>query len=111
MMRSTANESAVVAAVAAKDFVLCLCECGMMAMRENGWLACSPNGVGIIDITKLKFNQATAQEYPIDECCEQFSCLEIKTSVAESSIDRSIGRASVDVMTCIVGNTDFREYI
>ena len=82
-----------------------------MAMREHGWLACSPDGVGIIDITKLKFNQPTALENRIDECCELFSCLEIKNSLAESSIDKSIGRASVDVMTCIVGDTDFREYI
>ena len=108
-MRDTANESAVFAAVSAKYFVLCLC--GMMAMVDNGWLACSPDGVGIIDMNKLNFNQANAQEYPVDECGEKFSCLEIKTSVADSSLHKSIVRASVDVMKCTVGDTNFLAYI
>lgn len=37
--------------------------------------------------------------------------VEIKTSVAESSLDRAVGRATLDVMTCWDGDSTFREYI
>lgn len=73
MVRGTANRSAVFAAVSAKDFVLCLCECCIMAMRENGWLSISPDGVGIIDNNNLNFNQGNAQGHPVDYCCGKFS--------------------------------------
>ena len=54
-MRGTANEGAVFAALSAKPFVVAVYECGMLAKTGADWLACSPDGVALIDTRELGF--------------------------------------------------------
>ena len=62
-MRRTANESAVIASLASRDFVQCLYECGMLSRKGEDWLACSPDGVALIDLHSLGM-QADVSEAP-----------------------------------------------
>ena len=59
MMRGTANESAVFAAVSRKPFVKVMFECGMLAMKSTEWMACSPDGVGLIDPRAAGFDESS----------------------------------------------------
>lgn len=102
MMRGTGNESAVLAALSSREFVKAIYECGMLSMGEENWISCSPDGVALIDLAKVGLS---AENGPV------FASVEIKTSVAMSSLDRAIGRATKDVVTCTVGDQIFRDNI
>lgn len=93
MLRGTANEGAVVAALAAKSFINALYECGMLARRDEDWLACSPDGVAQIDIRELGFDVGDTQPNG-DAAVYRLASVEIKTIIAQSSLDRALGRAS-----------------
>lgn len=105
MMRGTANEGAVFAALSAKSFVVAIYECGMLVKTEADWLACSPDGVALIDTKELGFDDGD------EATVHMISSVEIETSVAQSSLDRALGRATVDIITCTVGDATFREYV
>lgn len=58
-----------------------LYECGMLGMKENDWIACSLEALEWINTAFLNL--------PYDGN-PQLSSVEIKTSVASSSVDRSL---------------------
>ena len=101
-----------------------LFEIGMIAKRGKPWMACSPDGIAVIDLNNLPVftphqncqseTQLSSSETPqynklpaLEGCCVLCS-VEIKTSVATSSLERSIQLASVDVKVCRVGDITFR---
>ena len=107
MMRGTSNEAAALRALSAKPFVKAVFECGMIAKADIPWMACSPDGVAIIDTSNLTFLGSPIAE----ESNEFIASIEIKTCIAESSLDRAIGRATVDTICCTVGDDQFSRYI
>lgn len=102
MMRGTANESAVLGAVCNKDFIVAAFECGMVARKDADWLACSPDAVALIDANALGLSDSSEP---------QLASVEIKTSVAASSLERSLSNTTMDVKTCVVGDADFQNLI
>lgn len=52
-MRGTVNEDEVLQAIRSKAFVEDVFELSMMETVDTPWLACSPNGVGLIDLERL----------------------------------------------------------
>ena len=108
MMRGTANESAALAALSAKPFVKAVFECGMLAKSNASWLACSPDGIALID-TKDSISTGSATNAEQEGLV--IASVEIKTSVATSSLDRGVGRATVDIVFCTVGDDQFKKYI
>lgn len=106
MMRGIANEGAVFAALLSKPFVNAIYEYGMLGKSDAQWPACSPDGVALIDATQLQFQ---CVEHPTSS--SKLASVEIKTSVTRSSLDRALGRATVDVICCSVGDNVFIEYI
>lgn len=122
MIRGTENESAVLSAVRSMYFVKAVFEVGMLGDLSNPWLAASPDGVALLTISELKYAQCPGS-CPVDCSFHDFASgnlssahgevasLEIKTSVASSSLQRNVRRASVDVVTCIVGDDVFNRMI
>jgi YqaJ-like viral recombinase domain len=127
MMRGSRNEPSVMNALERKDFVKCLFEVGMIAKKGKSWMACSPDGIAVIDLNKIpefNSNEQSLSELQlpwtripefnvlpgIDGRCVLCS-VEIKTSVAASSLERSIELASVDVKVCRVGDSSFRSFV
>ena len=107
MMRGTANEAALFPALSRRPFVKALYECGMLGMRGSDWLACSPDGVALIDASLLTFSE---ESLPSSGSLS-LSSVEIKTSIARSSLDRALQRATMEIVCCNVGDATFREYV
>ena len=108
MMRGTVNETASLAALSAKPFVKAVFECGMLAKSDASCLASSPDGIALID-TKYSFSTGSAKNAEQKGLAIAF--VEIKTSVATSILDRGVGRATVDILSCTVGDEQFNKYI
>lgn len=102
MMRGSANEGAVIAALSKKPFVRAIYECGMFARADDEWVACSPDALALVDTNSLGLSDSDTPE---------LASVEIKTSIASSSLDRALRVASVDVKTCIVGDAAFRSLV
>jgi hypothetical protein len=53
MMRGTINKALVVNALSRKEFVKGIFEVGMIGKKENNWMACSSDGISVIDLYKI----------------------------------------------------------
>ena len=82
-----------------------LYECGMLAKKEEEWLACSPNGVALINLEDFGLKSGSSED------SGTLASVEIKTNVAESSLDRLMQNATVDVLSCKVREGLFLELI
>lgn len=77
MLCGTANEDAGIAVVSRKPFVINVFQCGMLARKEMDWVACSPDGVALIQKNKLSFSSSNAASDGL-----VIASVGIKTSVA-----------------------------
>ena len=91
MMRGTTNETPVLRVLRSKQFIIEIYECGMIANKAHSWMACTPDALSWIDTSKIDTTDRGFQ------CTDviQLACIEIKTSVASSSLDRTISRSSL----------------
>jgi hypothetical protein len=85
----------------------------MLARSDADWMACSPDGIALINVGELGVvgdvsSSVTGNAFPARY---ELASVDIKTSVAGSSLDRALGRATVDVLTCTVGDATFREHV
>ncbi|CDF37457.1 unnamed protein product [Chondrus crispus] len=99
MKRGSMNERGVFAALSSKPFVQAVYECGMLSRADADWMACSPDGIALIDTGQLGISEDVAAHSWMD-----LASVEIKTNVGVSSLDRAIGMETVDVKTCRVGD-------
>jgi hypothetical protein len=111
MMRGSANEGAVVAELPSKPFVKAVYECGMLARSDADRMACSSDGIALINVSDLGVVGDVSSTGNALPARYEIASIEIKTSVARSSLDRELGRATVDVLTCTVGDATFRELV
>ena len=106
-MKGTANEKAAFLALEAKPFVKVVFEVGMVSRKEESWLACSADGIAIIDHKELGLEGFTESK----ALGGIIASVEIKTSVASSSLDRVIAIATADAIICEFGDATSRQYI
>lgn len=106
MKRGTANEGAVMNTLARKEFIIGLYEVGMLSNKHCNWIACSPDGIAILDLSKAHFND-TNEEDEVEQNTV-LATVEIKTSVADSSLQRSLFTSSADTVFCSIGDTTFK---
>jgi hypothetical protein len=85
-------------------FVKNVFELGMIALKEASWIACSPDGVALIDVAGLGLPGYAGAE-------DVVASVEIKTSDAASSLSRAASDAAAKVITCDLGDATFREHI
>ncbi|SPQ96822.1 unnamed protein product (mitochondrion) [Plasmodiophora brassicae] len=92
MKRGTKNEPSVLNALSHLEFVLCVCEVGMIRHHQHSWLAASPDGVALVRL------DATLDPFP--------AVVEIKTAVAASVVTEalSIREAFGEVVYVVVGD-------
>lgn len=76
----------------------------MIAKVHPPWMAWSPDGIAILDTTELLL----FGNMPPHENRDVIASIEIKTSIAESSLNRAIGRAKVDTICCTIGEDQFK---
>lgn len=80
-MRGTANEKAAFLELEAKPFVKGVFQLGMVARKEESWLACIADGIAIIDHTVLGLDGlvesnafgASLRVFNQDDCFLQFT--------------------------------------
>lgn len=102
MMRGSGNEGAVLNALLSRPAVKQVFECGMFALQNEPWIACSPDAIAWLHPVDL-----CAKFGLIDNGPPFLASVEIKTSVASSSLDIALGNASQDVVYCYVGDDEF----
>lgn len=102
MKRRTANEAAALSALSSRAFVRAVFEYGMLYRNDYPWIACSPDGVAWIDLTALCVESG---------CTHTAASVEIKTSIAASSLDPAMHNASIDVVSCVVRDDNFKKLI
>lgn len=112
MMRGTVNEPAVMSALAALDFVDSIFDVGMMAIRDAKYLACSPDAVAFLTLSKLA-SVVVEPENVLVVGAERFiiAVVEIKTKVASTTLGEVMILATPDLVYCELGDDDFRKYV
>jgi hypothetical protein len=89
-------------ALSRKPYVISLHECGMLTKSHERWIACSPDGIAIIDIRAL----AIAKESNV-----VIATVEIKTSISRTNIDSQLSGMVCDIISCAVGDTAFKTFV
>lgn len=110
MKRGSVNEAAVMDSLRATELVIGLFEVGLVSMKEVPYLACSPDGIAILRIESMQFENST----PEGEGCGKNYCLasvEIKTRVSARTLGQSMEFTSADPVSCEVGDTRFRQLV
>lgn len=93
MIRGTANEEAVITALAQKPLIIAVFQCGMLSKKDVPWLACSPDGVALLDSAIISFDTGSG---PSEGTV--LASVEIKTCVAQSALERSLAMATSDLV-------------
>lgn len=106
ILRGTTNESPVVSPLSSQPFIKSLYQSGMLSKIDKAWLACSLDGIAIIDIADLFPRTNTVRN-----TYHELDSLEIKTGVSQSSLDRAIRRACGDILMRSVGDYTFQNFI
>jgi hypothetical protein len=91
MMRGTANEGAIFAALQAKPYIIALFECGMFAIKSVPWIACSPDAIPLVQVG--------------DESA--IASVEFTSAIACTSRDRILSFPTAELLHCTVGDADF----
>jgi hypothetical protein len=76
----------------------------MITLKEASWIASSPDGVSLIDAAGLEFSGYSGDE-------EALASVEVKTSVAASSLSGAVSNAAADIIKCDLGDATFRQYV
>lgn len=94
-MRGTKNEAAVMSAIKAKPYIADLWDVGIMERRDATWLVCSPDELALVKFDALP---ASFQSSSPLAAGDALACVEIKTSVAASSLDRVVALGTDDLI-------------
>ena len=105
MMRGTVTENAAMNAII-KAFCYGHFQCGMFRNRQYPWLAGSPDGVALINLNQTAFN-TTGDTDPLLLVCS----VEIKASIAASSLSTAVSKASVDLLWVEMGTWAFLDRV
>lgn len=102
MKRGSLNEDPVLNALSSRTFIIDCFECGMLALKDEQWIACSPDAIALLNPADLSsaFGLIDGDELII-------ASVEIKTSIASSSLDVTHRHASLDVIYCRIGDHEF----
>lgn len=117
MMRGSINEDAVMASLTKCPFVIATFSVGMLAAKDFNWLACSPDGLAQIKVpldgtsNQIEAQSTAGEDQPELHEIILLATVEIKTSVAESSVQLITSNATATAVHCTVGDENFRKYI
>ena len=83
----------------------------MLAMKHSRYLACSPDGIALVDAQILQ--KFTEEGHLVNQNGIPFvpATFEIKTRVASKSLNTALEQAAGDAVFCEVGDETFRKYI
>ena len=93
-------------AIRLKPFVRAIFQCGMFGDKQYLRLACSPDGVALINLNQTAFN-TTGDTDPLLHVCR----VEIKTSIAASSLSTAVSNASIDLLCVQMGTFAFLDRV
>ena len=110
MKRGTANEFAVLKAISKERFVAGLFECRMLGRKGCNWLACSPDGVLLLNLKETPFLNTVGTEGRARND-EVLASIEIKTNVADSALSRAVELATAEDVFCHVGDAICQNYV
>lgn len=92
-MHGTQNEAVAVKSLQEQEFILVINKCGVSGAKDIPWLVCSLEDLGIICTSKTAFaSQQDLNNSPT------LRSIEIKMSVALSSLSRAVGNATADLL-------------
>lgn len=100
-MPGTANEQQVFQSLNGKPLIHSMFECGMLSIKLRPWPACSPDRIAFIK----------PREVGIPSNQLALASVEIKTSLAALSLDRSLRNSMCPVCKCVAGDPVFVEKI
>ncbi|PXF47310.1 hypothetical protein BWQ96_02923 [Gracilariopsis chorda] len=111
-MRGTVNEGAILNDYQSFPVVKGVFEVGMLGMKEARYLACSPDGMLLLELQI--FNRDVLEDndvIQVDGVIYAPSNLEIKTQVAASCLGDAMLLRTGDIIFCDVRDAGFRKYI
>jgi len=112
MMRGSANEEPVMCAIRSKLYVRDVFDVGMVASKQDGYLACSPDGIALLNKSSFPdWNVDVEGAVETGEDSYVLATVEIKTRVAATSLGESSALSTSELILCDVGDDKFRKYI
>lgn len=113
MMRGSVNEEAVLAAPLRSDFIVAIFSCGMFAVTTESFMACSPDGVALIDtsVFPVDAEECGDANVTVDGKRLSLAAVEVKTSVSAASLGSILSLACGEVVFCRLGDDKFKQYV
>ena len=113
MKRGSANENTVLAAIISMCFVRYVFEVGMLCLKDVPYLACSPDGVIILDteVAERLYPFSSIESHNATENMEVLASFEIKPKVTARSLASSISLSSDDPVLSTVGDYLLKKYV
>lgn len=112
LMRGSANEDAFIETLGCKSFVRATFEVGMLGSKSMRYIACSPDYIAVLDVTPFNGWNGGGEGFL---CAEDMnltlSTMEIKTSVAPTTMGHAVKLTSADVIQCDVGDETLYSYV
>lgn len=102
MLREISKEGDILKYLHKNSFIQSILKCDVVACKDHNWIACSPDSATLLDLSTLPF------EGPVQY---HRASVEIKKSVAFSTIDTTLQNAANDVICCVAECTVFKNII
>lgn len=113
MKRGTVTEDAVVEALKTMDGILTVFPCGMLATLGEDYMACSPDGIALIDVDYFPSGIIDDEwrAVKIEGKSWGVAAVEVKTSVADTTVGDLLSLATATTIYCKVGDSSFVKYV
>lgn len=115
MMRSTATEDAVLAALRDLTFLEDDFEAGLLSQKDAPYLSCSPDGITLLKKEALWYfsSAASSDAGPVHSLDNTyiFATVEIKKRVAASLLGRSVTLSTSQLVQCEAEDAQFQTLV
>lgn len=112
MMRGSANEGPVIAHLRTMAFVRDVYEVGMLELSQHQELACSPDGVALLDSNPSVSSHLEGDgDLEVDGNRVWIAPVEVKTRVSPNTLGTSIVLTSAEALFCDLGDEVCHKYV
>lgn len=113
MKRGSVNEDAVLSALQHKPYVHNVFSFGMCSMRNQDYLACSSDGVALIDQQFLSGHNFDLTQGMVAILGKLYyiETVGIKSVFAQNTVNNALQSSEVDLLVCRFGDDTFKKFI
>lgn len=95
------------------DIIRRIYECGIFGEKDYSYLACSPDAVALLDISRIPGDNTARffHHVEVDRKNLAVASLEIKSAIAENIVCQVLPQYRSEILYCLFGDETFKTFI